>query len=367
MAKLNYLVQLLAPGGPFDIDNVTSFVVTKGRQQVQDPFKTGTAVITGRDINEVSGLNIGDTIQIRSTTFNGASYNEIFYAGFISDISVNYGNVSNMDTWTIQVEDGLAAAGRAVTSRTITAGSTTIAASQAAAVGTNVIVFDPLGVGSSSRTSGFTLSNANLLTVLNQLIATEQGRLTSVGGAGILFYGRNTQNVYGTTCNFTDGTVASALPAINYQEIVFRSRADSYFTKVVVEPEGLAAQTAGTGDRAFVMQSYDQTTSQASDLAQYVLNTLTVSQDVPSSLTFISESQTVTDGFTAAFYGEEGTRTVLVTLRGVVYTCFIQGVTIAADPQQTRFTLNLSSSEAAVGFILNDAVFGVLNTSKLGF
>jgi hypothetical protein len=367
MAKLNYKVQLVAPGGPFDIDNVTSFVVTKGRQQVQDPFKAGIAIITGRDINEVSSLNIGDTIQIRSTTFNGASYGNIFYAGFIADISVNYGNISNMDTWTIQVEDGLAAAGRAVTSRTITAGSTTIAASQAAALGTNVIVGDPLGVASSSKTSAFSLSNANLLTVLNQLIATEQGRLTSAGGQSVLFYGRNTQNIYGTTCNFTDGTVASALPAIIYQQIIFRSRADSYYTKVVVEPQGLAAQTAGTGDRTFVMQSYDETTAQASDLASYVLNTLDVSQDAPSTLSFISESQTVTEGFTAAFFGDDGTRTVQITLRGVVYTCFIQGVTISADPEQTRFTLNLSSSEAAVGFILDSAVFGVLDTSKLGF
>jgi hypothetical protein len=367
MAKLNYLVQLVADGGPYDIDNVTSFVVNKGRQQVQDPYRSGTAVITGRDINEVSSLNIGDKIQIRSTTFNGATYANIFYSGSIADISVEYGYNSNMDTWTIQLEDGLAAAGRAVSSRTITAGSTTIAASQAAAVGTNVIVLDPLGVGSSSTTSGFTLSNSNLLTVLNQLIATEQGRLVGLGGQSVLFYGRNTQNIYGTVCNFTDGTVASALPAVNYQQIVFRSRADSYYTEVVVEPEGLAVQTAGTGDRTFVMSSYDQTTGQALNLAEYVLNTLDVSQDVPSTVTFISESQTVTEGFTAAFFGDDGTRTVRVTLRGVVYTCFVQGATIAADPEQTRFTLSLSSSEAAVGFILDDAVFGVLDTSKLGF
>jgi hypothetical protein len=367
MSKLLYDVQLVAPGGPFDIDNVTSFVVTKGRQQVQDPFKTGTAVITGRDISEVSGLNIGDTIQIRSTTFGGVLFSAIFYAGAISDISVNYGNTSDMDTWTIQVEDGMAAAGRAITSRTITAGLSTFAASQTAALGTNVIVQNPLGVDSTSKTSGFTLTNANLATVLNQLIATEQGRLASAGGKSVLFFGRNTQNVYGTTCNFTDGTVASALPAINYQQIVFRSRADSFYTEVLVEPEGLAPQTAGTGDRTFTMKSYDETTAQASDLAGYVLATLDVSQDVPSTLTFISENQTATEGFTAAFYGNEGTRTVLVTLRGVVYTCFIQGVTISADPEQTRFTLNLSSSEAAVGFILDDAVFGVLDTSKLGF
>lgn len=367
MAKLVYKVQRVASGGPYDIANVTSFVVTKGRQQVQDPYKTGTAVITGRIASTVSSLNIGDTIQIRTTTFNGSTFDNIFYVGLISDISIDYGYNSNMDTWAIQVEDGFAAAGRAVTSRTISAGSTTYAASAAAAVGTGVSVFDPLGVPSSSKTSGFSLSNANLANVLNQLIATEQGRFTSVGGQSILFYGRNTQNIYGTLCNFTDGTVASALPAIKYQQIVFRSRADSYFTEVIVEPEGLAPQTAGTGDRTYTMQSYDETTSQAADLAGYVLATLTVTQGVPSSLTFLSEVQTTTEGFTAAFFGDDGTRTVKVTLRGVVYNCFIQGVTVNADTEQTRFTINLSSSDASAGFILDSAVSGILDTSKLGF
>jgi hypothetical protein len=40
---------------------------------------------------------------------------------------------------------------------------------------------------------------------------------------------------------------------------------------------------------------------------------------------------------------------------------------LSATPAQTRFTLNLSSSEAAVGFILDDTILGVLDTNKLGF
>ena len=107
MAKLVYKVQRVAAGGPYAIANVPSFVVTKGRQQVQDPYKTGTAVITGRIASTVSSLNIGDTIQIRTTTFNGSTFDNIFYVGLISDISIDYGYTSNMDTWAIQVEDGL--------------------------------------------------------------------------------------------------------------------------------------------------------------------------------------------------------------------------------------------------------------------
>jgi hypothetical protein len=314
----------------------------------------------------VSGLNIGDSLRLSTLSFDGVGYFDIFFEGYIANIDVDYGYNLDMDTWTIHVEDGIAAAGRAVSSRTIAAGSTTFGAANSAAVGTGVAVLD-LGVDSISTTSGFTLSNSNLLDVLNQLIATEQGRLIGVNGNTVFFYGRNTLNSLGTICNFTDGTVASALPAVKFQQVIFRSKADSFYTKVIVEPDGLAAQTSGTGTRVFTMQSYDETTAQADNLADYVLATLDVSQDVPSSLTFISENQSVTEGFTTAFFGNDGTYTTLVTLRGVVYSCFIQGVTISADPNQSRFTLYLSSSEASVGLVLDDTILGVLDTSKLGF
>ena len=137
-----------------------------------------------------------------------------------------------------------------------------------------------------------------------------------------------------------------------------------------MEPAGLAAQTAGAGQRTFTMQSYDQTTSQASDLASYVLATLDVSQDVPSTISYIAENQNsavVSDGLTAAIDALGAERSVLVTLRGAQHACFVEGSTISADPAQTRFTLNLSSSDAAGGFLLDDPILGVLDQNKLGF
>jgi hypothetical protein len=54
-------------------------------------------------------------------------------------------------------------------------------------------------------------------------------------------------------------------------------------------------------------------------------------------------------------------------LRGVVYLLFVEGSTITATPEQTRFTLNVVSADALNFFILDDASFGVLDTNKLGF
>jgi hypothetical protein len=54
-------------------------------------------------------------------------------------------------------------------------------------------------------------------------------------------------------------------------------------------------------------------------------------------------------------------------LRGVKYTLFVLGLTTTADPDQTRVTLNVASSEALNFFILDSPTFGVLDTNKLGF
>ena len=366
MATIEY--EITANG--VTLDDYTSFTITTGRQQVQDPFKAGTASITGRDITNVTGLDIGDFLLIRAIKYNGATISKTVFSGTISNITADYGYVTNADTWTIQGEDFLADVGRAYTTDSWTAGLATSVAAAAAMNGTGVGLSYAITPTGSSKVSAQSWTNANPLNILNTLIATEQGRIISAPSIGVKdveWYNRNTLNFYGTLANATDGTVASALPAIEFQQVLFRSRADSFFTKAIVEPDGLAAQSAGTGTRVFTLQSYDQTTSQAGDLAAYVLATLDVSQDVPSSVSYIAENNTAVQALDIALLGPSGTRSLLVTLRGTQYSCFVEGVTISADPAQTRFTLNLSSSEAAVGFILDDTILGVLDTSKLGF
>jgi hypothetical protein len=91
---------------------------------------------------------------------------------------------------------------------------------------------------------------------------------------------------------------------------------------------------------------------------------------VPASISYIAENQAVASvvfALRAAVDTLGAERTVQLTLRGTTYLCFVEGFTISADPSDTRFTLNLSSSEASVGLVLDDAILGVLDTSKLGF
>jgi hypothetical protein len=352
------------------LDEYTSFVTNAGRQQVQDPFKAGTASISGRDLSQVTGLNIEDTLKIDIVEFYGTPILYTIFNGRISDIKADYGFDANMDSWTIQGDDAIALAGRTFKNTTFTAGASCFNGCFSASSGTAVSISNLYGTSSTSRISAQSLGIVNTLQTWNELVQTEQGRIVSLSPTTVGFVERNNLNLFGTLCNFTDGTVASAEPSVVYQNVVFRSRADSYFTQVIVEPAGLAAQTAGVNGPTYTMKSYDQTTAQAGDLAAYVLATLDVSQDAPASVSYIAENQPSASAqfaVRAAVETLDGSRSVLLTLRGTQYSCFIEGVTISADPSTTRFTLNLSSSEAVVGLVLDDTILGVLDTSKLGF
>lgn len=342
----------------------TSFSVTKGRQQVQDPFRASTATVTGLDISQVSGLNIGDTFIIRTNTINGAPIVYDVFNGFIADVSLKYDFTTGGDSWTIQAEDALALAGRTVTSQSWAAGDTTYTAATKAAIGSGIYVGNG-NINATSTVSAQTLSNSNLLNVINELAATEQARLWATGSS-VVFQSRAGQGSGGNLANFSDGTLTVPFP-IKYDTITFRSRADSFYTKVITEPVGLAAQTAGTGTRTFTFKTYDETETQSSDLADYVLGTLEVSQGVPSTLSFLMEQGASASAMFLSIFGNSGAYTATVVLRGTQYNLLVEGATISANPSQTRCTLSLSSPDAAVSFILDNAVLGVLDTSKLGF
>lgn len=361
----------IAPG--FLLSEYNSIVLNTGRQQVQDPFKAGTAVVTGRNLSNVTNLNIGDYLTIRISAINGTAVSYTVFSGKIADITADYGINSNADSWTIYAEDFLADLGRLYITDSWPAGITASAAAAVVVYGTGIGLSYVITYAGQSKVSAQSFTNENALNIFNTLLATEQGRLVSAKSllaTDIEWFSRDSINYYGTLCNFTDGSVASALPAVKFEQIQFRSRADSYFTKTIIEPEGLASQSSGTGDRVFTSKTYDETTAQAQNLADYVLATLDVSQDVPAKITFMAESQTTASaelGLRCFLDGPSATRTFDVTLRGTVYSVFVEGAMLSATPSETRFSLNLSSSEAAVGFILDDEVFGVLDTSKLGF
>jgi len=357
--------------GNVALTDVQNVVMDTGRVQIQDPFKGSTATITGRNPQNLPSLAIGTEMYVQ--IMRSPVYGSFVFFGKITNIEVIYGEVANMDRWVIQLEDGLAFAGRAITGPTFSwsAGIRTDQAATQAGLSAGVVVFNywqtltynPQG---QSLVSAQNVPNANLLSVLNQLATTEQGRLVSGGYDSVGIINRSDLGQAQFITSFSDGSLTATYPVTKYSEIRFASLGDSSYPMVTVEPEGLATQSKGTGSRDFLAKSYDQTTTQASNLADYILATLDVNTAAPLSISCISEIQTndaLIDAFQLAQFGWKAE----LILRGQRYNVFLNGGTLTATPEQVRVTFNVVSSDAQNFFILDSTSFGVLDEDKLGF
>ena len=342
------------------LQNVQNIVIQRGRQQVQDTFRAGTATIQGLKPNLLPALEIGDKIEIDCVS----PFTAMFY-GTIADIKIDYGFIADLDTWTIYCEDNIAQAGRALTPSTgfINNGATTVEAAVDIGSQSGISVQNIFSSTSTTKVSGQTLENENLLSVLQQLVFTEQGRLVNIEN-GIAFYTRNDVGIFNVG-SFTDGSLTAANPTIPFNQVQFYSQADSYFTQAVVEPAGLASQSSGTGNRVFSGASYNQTEGDAANLAAYVLATLQVNNQVPQLVSCMSENQTNDAALNIMSSAGNGIRGELI-LRGTRYQIFIEGGTMTATPEQALFSFNVVSSAANDFFILDSSTFGILDSNRLG-
>ena len=371
MARFSYTVKHLPFGANTTIDNVQTLTVNRGRTQVQDPFKAGTATITGRVPSLLPTLQIGDDIRINCVGSDAIPFNGGVFSGKIADFEINYGIVASEDTWTIYAEDTIAEAGRALTTDTYSwvAGIAPNEAAFLASANAGISLSRLSGTPPDANTvSAQTLNNSNLLNILNELAFTSQAFLYSTAASGVLTWrDRATYSAidYGA---FTDGTlsISISLP-IFYDNLKFFSQADSYVTQVVVNADGLAPQvSSGSNDRSVSYSSYSETTTQAKNLADYVLATLQVQDAVPEMISCSSETQTndtMMRSFTLAGTGERAE----IVLRGSRYYVYLNGATLSATPDVSRVSWRLVSSDALNFFILDDAFSGVLDQNKLGF
>jgi hypothetical protein len=163
--------------------------------------------------------------------------------------------------------------------------------------------------------------------------------------------------------NFTD-TGTGVNPCF-YNSVVFEGLADNYANQVIVKAAGFADQVTGTGDKSYSLNSYSQTAGDALNLAQYVKGVFDLQENKPSVLSWNISQQTNSlppfDGMTFGPYG------LTLTLRGVVYNCVVLGWQMSADPENMRVTYYVASSEFFAYLILDDAIYGKLDSNKLGF
>jgi len=349
------------------LENIQTLNINYGRKLSTDPFRGSTVTLTGRQPNLLPPIEIGQIVKVQTV---GVTDNYL-YDCYVTEFIVDYGFLASEDTWTIICEDALGSAGRAYVTNTSASGELTRVAMNT--FGNPVDITPGIGdanLNGTQQVSAINVTNENLLTLFNKIAATEQAEIfnsaASVFSDGriIKFVGFKIRNAYGLpVAEFTDTTPqASALAAI-YERIEFAGLSQTYADKVIVSPNGLADQVAGTGDNVYTVSTFDVTTTQGASTAAYILSTLSTATEVPVTISCIAENQPTDKALAAA----KPSAWINIALRGNQYTCKVEGGTISVTPAQTRFTYNLTlQNQNSFNFVLDSTHYGVLDTDRLG-
>lgn len=296
------------------------------------------------------------------------------FIGRIRDVSISYGKVTNEDRVTISCEGIQADWGRAqLTNYALAQNLTdTQVLNVGATVGLSTVQNFGRSTGSAQTYTG------NAFELINTITRTEEARMwadnyTHQGAFYLWWFGRNAP--LATTYVFNDGTGTPYDLQMKYEQIELRSSADNYYNSVTITPEGLAAQTSTLGVTplyGWQKDTIDYTTSQALSHAQWVLNNFQDTDSALAAITFTDVQQTARPGglFNTAVIelckapvntnGE-------INFRSATYRTIFEGINISATPQQTRVTLYMSAQDNNAYLILNNAIYGKLDSNRLGF
>jgi hypothetical protein len=378
VSYLNWACKYRAGGTWYTLDDIQSLTYYQGRQWATDPFNAGTGAITLRDPNNWPTPRPAMGRQIRVLPSYGDAYG---YGGHITDISINYGMVENADEALITFEGPLSDFGRFQLNAEVIAQD--ISTTQVGVVGTAASTTG-LVVGGSSTCSAQTYTG-NALNLVSELMVTEMGRLSEVYNAATdthytLVLGRGI-NMRGFTLNyfFSDIPADWSADYFQYSDIEFKSASENHYTRVTIQPQGLAQQTSGSGRFGLVQESLDYTTTQALSHAEYIKNQYGSQTITPYSVTFDYQSQNTANQGNFAFYlGNFATdATAFLTpighlmelkFRGTTYKGVVEGYRVSANPENTRVTYYFSPQDVNAYLIWDEpSPYNTWDNNRWGF
>lgn len=360
------------PSGSFTaLTNVQEVAFRGGRRSQLDAYNASTATIIARYpsgyASPIAALVPGTAIEI--LTPNVANPYGIY--GKIRNVNVTYGipyaaNVGVADYIEIEVEGAFAEAGRmngasyAMAAETLSSQITTMNAQT--------------GLTASSNTSqqmAATTINGTWGDWVNSSLVSINGRMADFGAIGGIFI-RSPYVASTCSVNFSD-TTNNATNQI-YDQIRFDAIADNYYTQVQVDPESYAIQTVTQAGatlpyRTLTVNTLNSSTSQAADLATFLLSQYGTQKFAISQISCSAEAQ---NSFQLDKLGLSGAQECIgakvnVAFRGTTYTCIIEGISFNATPESARWTFDVSGADLNNYLVLNDAVFGKLDNNKLGY
>lgn len=355
------------PGVIVDLSNVVSFSMKQGREKQLDEYSADTAQVTLRYptgyASPITALVPGNIIRVKH---DGSG--EYVYAGYISGVSVNYGipysgGVGNADFINISCESYFARFGR------LEGNSQAITGGLFATVAADIAFYSGLTINPQTNALTQSVSASTVTNTygewLSQYIRTINGRMAQA--AAVIVYGPG--DIVASSASFSD-TANNATNQV-YDNIEFSAFGDNYYTQVTVTPTVPAAQTVTSGAgpyRSLKFNTFSSTTTTALNLANFMLSQYSTTDVQISSISCLSEAQTTFKlnnmGVpTALLIGMQ----VPIKFRGTTYYGIIEGFTMTATPESSRWTYYISGASLNSTLILDDAVFGKLDTGKLGY
>jgi len=355
------------------LSNVQQINISIGRQAMLDQYSASTASLVVRYPNgytsAIAAMVPGTLIRIKSPNTSDPYYSTYF--GRIKDVNVTYGipysgGVGNADYLNISVEGFFAAASR------MSGQSYSMAAGLLSAQLLNMLAQSNIGVQYNFNPQmGSATVSGTWGDWINSTLVTINGRLTDCQQVDGLFV-KGPYNQTTCTVNFSD----AANNATNqvYDQATFGAWSDNYFTQVTVTPASFAAQTvtksgATTPYRTYSVNTVSASAGQALDQANFLLSQYQTQKFALTSVSCLAEAQNSfkLDKMGLSQLGELIGSQVSVTFRGTVYYSVIEGVSVTADPNSSRYTYYLSGADLNNYLILNDSVFGRLDYNKLGY
>ena len=364
--------------GPYtSLTGVQSVSISRGRQRFQDNFPQTSCVIELIPANSYAlTLAVGQFIDVRNANTDTSP---CYFSGLITDISRKFAIPYNSSTGaapedriTITATGPTGQLGAAsLSSYSVTNDKATqeiIDAADKNTVEVAALSDSPLKTSARTFTGG-------LLDLINTLLRTIQFFIDDrdtqrddpdgTFNAAIYAYSR-------LSFTFSD---AGTVGAFKFTNLDYLSSVQSTFTEVEVRPAGLVTQTVASGlppYNTLVYDTFNATTTDAADLAQYILNTQSLAQITPFSITTDTkvaptciEISKLNVASTSNADQSLGALTTVI-FRGTTVTAQIQGINTTFYPDLARVQLYLSPSLGAP-FTLNNDIVGVLDQNKLGF
>ena len=357
------------------LTNLQGIQISLGRGAQLDQVKASTATFELRYptgyASPVTALVSGTYIKIENTT--GSAYT--IWRGRISDVSARYGipfvsGVGQADFLSVTCEGNFAAVGR-MQGENYAMAAGGLSQQCLDAYNESGVEIQFITSGGEPQMAATTVSSTWADWVARAALTVNARLWDSSTANGSWIVSPFFSNV--STVNFSD-TENNATNQI-YNQINFDSLSDNFYTQIQVDPEsyGVATVTqagASLPYRTYQVNTLNNSTSQATDYANYLLANYGTAQFAISSFTCMAEAQSSFQldkiGYQSLMPQAPGTQ-VSVAFRGTTYQCIIEGVTMSATPAGASFTYFVSGADLNAYLILDNTVFGTLDNNKLGY